>query len=157
MDSATSCVTLRNFLPDVFQICSLKYSQHDTWLVGIYIGLEFPRDRTAFDYSFFTSFFIILLYWEYIVTFTKVLKIYFSWVHPLHHSLLFPHLPFLELFLQPAQHPTGSPNSVSEETDASPPSGEEARLLAELGCQTGQLHSALLLGVLSTSSLARKK
>jgi hypothetical protein len=31
-----------------------------------------------------------LLYWGHIVTFTKVLTIYHSWIHPLHHSPLFP-------------------------------------------------------------------
>jgi hypothetical protein len=30
------------------------------------------------------------LYWEYIVTFTKVLTIYHNWIHPLHHSPLSP-------------------------------------------------------------------
>jgi hypothetical protein len=34
-------------------------------------------------------FIIILLFWVYIVTFTKVLTIYHSWIHPLHHSPLF--------------------------------------------------------------------
>jgi hypothetical protein len=32
---------------------------------------------------FFTLF--ILLYWRYIMTFTKVLIIYHSWIHPFHH------------------------------------------------------------------------
>jgi hypothetical protein len=31
-----------------------------------------------------------LLYWGYIVTFTKVLTIHHSWIHPLHHSPLSP-------------------------------------------------------------------
>jgi hypothetical protein len=44
-------------------------------------------------FSFVNSFFIILLlYWGYIVTFTKVLTIYQSWICPLHHSISsFPH------------------------------------------------------------------
>jgi hypothetical protein len=36
--------------------------------------------------SFFNLFFIILLYWGYIVAFTKVLTIC-HWIHPLHHFL----------------------------------------------------------------------
>jgi hypothetical protein len=35
---------------------------------------------------FFFSFFFLLLYWGYTVTFTKVLIKYHSWIHPLHHS-----------------------------------------------------------------------
>jgi hypothetical protein len=34
------------------------------------------------------SLFLLLLYWGYIVTFTKVLTICHSWIHPLHHSPL---------------------------------------------------------------------
>jgi hypothetical protein len=34
-----------------------------------------------------------LLYWGYIVTFIKVLTIYHSWLHLLHHSLLSPPSP----------------------------------------------------------------
>jgi hypothetical protein len=36
------------------------------------------------------------LYWEYIVTFTKVLTIYHNWIHPLHHSHLSSPPPILE-------------------------------------------------------------
>jgi hypothetical protein len=40
--------------------------------------------------SYFSLFIIIsLLYWWHIVTFTKVLTIYHSWIHPPHHSPLF--------------------------------------------------------------------
>jgi hypothetical protein len=42
--------------------------------------------------SLFLLFFIILLlYWGYVVTFAKVLRIYHGWIHPLHHSTLSPH------------------------------------------------------------------
>jgi hypothetical protein len=40
-------------------------------------------------YSIF-KYFLSLLYWGYIVTLMKVLTIYHTWIHPLHHSLLFP-------------------------------------------------------------------
>jgi hypothetical protein len=33
---------------------------------------------------------ILLLYWGHSVTFTKVLTIYYRWIHPLHHSPLPP-------------------------------------------------------------------
>jgi hypothetical protein len=51
-----------------------------------------------FLYSLLVFLFIISIYyfWEYIVTFTKVATIYqmyLSWIHPLHHSPLFP-LPY---------------------------------------------------------------
>jgi archaellum biogenesis protein FlaJ (TadC family) len=52
-------------------------------------------ESTTFSFilSFFHSFFLLfvillLLYWGYIVTFTKVLTIYHSWIHSLHHSPL---------------------------------------------------------------------
>jgi hypothetical protein len=32
--------------------------------------------------------FLLLLYWEYIVTFTKIVAIYHSWIHLLHYSPL---------------------------------------------------------------------
>jgi hypothetical protein len=48
-------------------------------------------------FSFF-HYFLKLLCWGYIVTFTKVLTMYHSWIHPLHHSSLSPLPPFLEWF-----------------------------------------------------------
>jgi hypothetical protein len=39
---------------------------------------------------------ILLLYWGYSVTFIKVLTIYHSWIHSLHHSPLSLPSPFLE-------------------------------------------------------------
>jgi hypothetical protein len=38
-------------------------------------------------------FFIIILYWGYIVTFTKALTVYHSLIYPLHHSPLSHRLP----------------------------------------------------------------
>jgi hypothetical protein len=32
------------------------------------------------------TYFLLLLFWGYIVTFTKVLTLYHSWIHPLHYS-----------------------------------------------------------------------
>jgi hypothetical protein len=46
---------------------------------------------------FFIS--ILLLYWGYIVTFTKVLTTYLSQIHPLHHSLLSLYLSLLRIVL----------------------------------------------------------
>jgi hypothetical protein len=40
--------------------------------------------------SFLYTLFLLLLYWGHIVTFTKVLIIYHSWIYPLHHSPLSP-------------------------------------------------------------------
>jgi hypothetical protein len=56
-----------------------------TWLVGLRHYRLCHRSG-----SLMASFFFFLwLYWEYIVTFTKVLTIYHSWIHALHHSPLF--------------------------------------------------------------------
>jgi hypothetical protein len=38
----------------------------------------------------FKNFFKLLLYWGYILAFTKVLTTYHSWIHPRHHSPLSP-------------------------------------------------------------------
>jgi hypothetical protein len=45
---------------------------------------------TSLRLCFFFFLFLLLLYWGYIVTFTKVLITYHSWIHPLHHSPLSP-------------------------------------------------------------------
>jgi hypothetical protein len=42
--------------------------------------------------------FLLLWYWGFIVTFTEVLVIYHSWIHPFHHSPLSSLPPFLESF-----------------------------------------------------------
>jgi hypothetical protein len=44
----------------------------------------------------FSIFYYIILYWGYIMTFTKVLALYHSWIYPIHHSPLFS----LPLFLE---------------------------------------------------------
>jgi hypothetical protein len=56
---------------------------------------EGPKSKTSTPQVFFKK----ILCWGYIVTFTKVFtmhKIYHTWIHPLHHSLLFSPPPFLE-------------------------------------------------------------
>jgi hypothetical protein len=61
-------------------------------------SLIFNRAYSTFIHPFLFYFYltILLLYWqrqgEYIVTFTKVLTMYCSWNHPLHHFPYFPQL-----------------------------------------------------------------
>jgi hypothetical protein len=51
------------------------------------------EEKTSHKVSpLFFLFLLLWLYWEYIVTFIKVLTMCHSWIHPLYHSLLF-HLP----------------------------------------------------------------
>jgi hypothetical protein len=49
-----------------------------------------PLSFHFFFLSFFFEVTILLLYWGYIVTFTKVLTIFHSLIHSLQHSLLSP-------------------------------------------------------------------
>jgi hypothetical protein len=51
-------------------------------------------------FSFLKIVIILLLYWGYTVTFTKVLIIYHSLIHPLHHSPLSSPTPFLDSFIR---------------------------------------------------------
>jgi hypothetical protein len=58
----------------------------------------FSRPQFSFHLTLFKIF--LLLFWEYIVTFIKVVTIHHSWIHTLNHCPLFPLTPFLEQFQQ---------------------------------------------------------
>jgi hypothetical protein len=68
---------------------------------GLSYGLQGPTVGQA---SYLFTYLILLLHWGYIVTFTKFLTMYHSWIHPLHPRLLWYALSFAPLF-SPGRQP----------------------------------------------------
>jgi hypothetical protein len=62
--------------------------------IDIYVGFHLEAIVNKVSGTFYICFLIfviiLLLHWGYIVTFTKVLTIYHSWIYPLYHSPLSP-------------------------------------------------------------------
>jgi hypothetical protein len=56
-------------------------------------GRDAIRTLHSLNAQFIFHFFLLLLCWRYIVTFTKVLTMYHSSIYPLHHSPLSPPFP----------------------------------------------------------------
>jgi hypothetical protein len=51
---------------------------------------SYPKFCAYCSLLFFFLIIVLLLYWVYIVTFTKVVIVFHSWIYPLHHSPLSP-------------------------------------------------------------------
>jgi hypothetical protein len=60
----------------------IQYPVNFPWFLIFYVSwLSISVSKSLFS-------FFLLLYWGYTVTFTEVLSIHYSWIHPLHHSPL---------------------------------------------------------------------